>query len=502
MAEYPGVESERRFSHEALHGVVRAIFERCGMAEDDAAIVADQLVKADLRGIHSHGVIRVPLYAGKLTKGGVNPRGRPRVIKDASAALVVDGDNSMGQVAGVFAMRQAIERARVTNVAVATVGHSNHCGAMEYYVRMAIDADTIGIATTNALPTMAPWGGIDKLVGLNPIGIGIPAGAELPLVLDFAFGATAHGRMQVYQQKGIPIPDGWAFDQEGRPTTDIEKALAGLVQPIGMYKGIGLAMAAGILSTLLSGAGYGTESGNMVDGSIPGRDGQFYLALNIAAFEDVATFKARMDKLIREYRSTRLAAGVRRVFVPGEMEAELERRQCPEGIPLNEATIAGIRDVAAMLGVDAAILQSSRNSCPISRSSMRTSTSTTRAWSATHGCVPGRRSIGSTSWRISMPRAAPSRLRRWCGSRSTSIPGSISKRRRMSTGSRAPTRASERWLPTRRLSAVPRSGRISRSSQRTSASAASAAWSRTSRTTRSACGPTSSRACACSRTSI
>jgi LDH2 family malate/lactate/ureidoglycolate dehydrogenase len=357
MAEYPGVESERWFSHAALYGVVRAIFERCGMAEDDAAIVADQLVKADLRGIHSHGVIRVPLYAGKLTKGGVNPRGRPRVIKDASAALVVDGDNSMGQVAGVFAMRQAIERARVTNVAVATVGHSNHCGAMEYYVRMAIDADMIGIATTNALPTMAAWGGIDKLVGLNPIGIGIPAGAELPLVLDFAFGATAHGRMQVYQQKGIPIPDGWAFDQEGRPTTDIEKALAGLVQPIGMYKGIGLAMAAGILSTLLSGAGYGTESGNMVDGSIPGRDGQFYLALNIAAFEDVATFKARMDKLIREYRSTRLAAGVRRVFVPGEMEAELERRQRPEGIPLNEATIAGIRDVAAQLGVDAAILQ-------------------------------------------------------------------------------------------------------------------------------------------------
>jgi LDH2 family malate/lactate/ureidoglycolate dehydrogenase len=204
---------------------------------------------------------------------------------------------------------------------------------------------------------MAPWGGIDKLVGLNPIGIGIPAGEETPLVLDFAFGATAHGRMQVYQQKGIPIPEGWAFDEEGRPTTDIEKALAGLVQPIGMYKGIGLAMAAGILSTLLSGAGYGTESGNMVDGPIPGRDGQFYLALNIAAFEDVPTFKARMDKIIREYRDTRLAPGAKRVFVPGEMEAGLERRQRVEGIPLNEATIAGIRDAAAKLGVDAAALQ-------------------------------------------------------------------------------------------------------------------------------------------------
>jgi LDH2 family malate/lactate/ureidoglycolate dehydrogenase len=353
MAEYPGVENERRFAHEALHGVLRAIFERCGMAEADAEVLTDQLVKADLRGIHSHGVMRVPLYVGKLTGGGVDPKGRPRVAKDASAAMVVDGGNNMGQIAGVFAMRQAIERARTTGVAVAAVGNSNHCGAMEYYARMAIEADMIGIATTNALPTMAPWGGIDKLVGLNPIGIGIPAGEETPLVLDFAFGATAHGRIQVYKQKGIRIPEGWAFDQEGRPTTDIDQALAGLVQPIGMYKGIGLAMAAGILSTLLSGAGYGTESGNMVDGPIPGRDGQLYLALNIAAFEDVATFKARMDRIIREYRGARLAAGVKRVFVPGAMEAELEARQRQEGVPLNEATVQGIRDVAAQLGVDA-----------------------------------------------------------------------------------------------------------------------------------------------------
>jgi len=357
MAEYPGVENERRFSHEALHGVVRAVFERCGMAEADAEVLSDQLIKADLRGIHSHGVMRVPLYVGKLTKGGVDPKGRPRVTKDGIAAMVVDGGNNMGQIAGVFAMRQAIERARTTGVAVAAVGNSNHAGAMEYYVRMAIEAGMIGIATTNALPTMAPWGGIDKLVGLNPIGIGIPAGEEAPLVLDFAFGATAHGRMQVYKQKGIPIPEGWAFDKEGRPTTDIDAALAGLVQPIGMYKGIGLAMAAGILSTLLSGTGYGTESGNMVDGPNPGRDGQFYLALNIAAFEDVATFKARMDKIIREYRGTRLAPGVERVFVPGAMEEELERRQREEGVPLNEATVQGIRDVVAQLGVDAAALQ-------------------------------------------------------------------------------------------------------------------------------------------------
>jgi ureidoglycolate dehydrogenase (NAD+) len=128
MAEYPGIEHELRFPHEALHGVVQAIFERCGMTEADAGVVADQLVKADLRGIHSHGVMRVPLYVGKLTEGGVDPHGRPRLTKDATATMVVDGGNGMGQVAGVYAMRQAIERARTTGVAVAAVGNSNHCG--------------------------------------------------------------------------------------------------------------------------------------------------------------------------------------------------------------------------------------------------------------------------------------------------------------------------------------------------------------------------------------
>jgi LDH2 family malate/lactate/ureidoglycolate dehydrogenase len=357
MAEYPGVENERRFPHDALFQVVESLFERCGMAPADARLVTDQLVMADLRGIHSHGVMRVPNYAGKLTRGGVDPAGRPRVVKDQAGALVVDGGNSMGQVGSAFAMRQAIERARATSVAVAALGNSNHAGAMEYYVRMAVDADMIGIATTNALPTMAPWGGIDKLVGLNPIGIGIPAGTAAPLVLDFAFGATAHGRMQIYKQKGLPIPASWAFDRQGRPTTDIDEALAGLVQPIGMYKGIGLAMVAGILSTLLSGAGYGIESGNMVDGPEPGRDGQFYLALKIAAFEDAAHFKARMDRLIEEYKGTRLAPGVERVFVPGEMEAMLEERQRRDGVPLNEETVQGILACAADLGVDAAALQ-------------------------------------------------------------------------------------------------------------------------------------------------
>jgi LDH2 family malate/lactate/ureidoglycolate dehydrogenase len=176
-------------------------------------------------------------------------------------------------------------------------------------------------------------------------------------LLDIALGATAHGKMQIYKQKGAQIPQGWAFDDEGRPTTDIDAALEGLVQPIGGHKGIGLAISVGILSTLLCDAGYGSESGSMVDGPRAGRDGQFYLALDIAAFEDVARFKQRMDKLIREYRSTRLADGVERVYVPGEMEDEIERRNRRDGVPLNEATIRNLTEAALRVGADASALR-------------------------------------------------------------------------------------------------------------------------------------------------
>ena len=231
MAQYPGSENERRIMPDELRRAAAGIFAVCGM--------------------------------------GVDPRGRPRLASEAGAALVVDAGNAMGQVAASFAMSAAIERARRTHVAIAAVRNSNHCGAIDHWAALALPHDMIGIATTNALPTMAPWGGIDKIVGINPLAVAIPSGDESPIVLDIAFGATAHGKIRVYHQKGEPIPEGWAFDTAGRPTTDAAAALAGLIQPIGGHKGVGLGIVMGILSALLSGASYGTELGDMEAGEGP-----------------------------------------------------------------------------------------------------------------------------------------------------------------------------------------------------------------------------------------
>ena len=351
MARYPGTEDERRVEQGLLSRQVTQVFSACGMSGPDASLLADSLVQADLRGIHSHGVLRVPDYVAKLTREGVNPRGTPKVVSRTGGAIVVDGDNSMGQIGGAFAMRRAIECACSSGIAAAAVGRSNHCGTMDYYVRMAVAEDMIGLATTNALPTMAPWGGVDKIVGLNPIGIGIPAGEEGAVVLDIALGATAHGKIRVHHQKGQPIPDHWAFDSEGRPTTDAAAALDGLIQPIGAFKGLGLAVCMGIFASLLSGAGYGTESGNMVDGATAGADGQFYMAIDVASFEDIDRFKARVDKVVHQIRTSRRAGGTDALFAPGGLEAETAARYRETGIPLNDSTLDDIRKAAAALGV-------------------------------------------------------------------------------------------------------------------------------------------------------
>lgn len=352
MALYPKSSTDRWVSPKALQKVIAVIFARCGMDEADAGLLADALIHADLRGVHSHGVLRVPDYVKKLTVDGVDPKGRPKVVSDRGAAIVVDGGNSMGQIGGTYAMERAIERAAEIGIAFAAVRHSNHCGAMDWYTQAAARRDMIGIAGTNAIPTMAPVGGVDKIVGINPLSIAMPAQGEPAFVLDFAFGATAHGKIRVYAQKGSPIPEGWAFDAMGQPTTDAAAAMRGLIQPIGQHKGVALGMAVGMLSSLLSGASYGTELGNMVDGPRPGADGHFFAAINIAFFEDVGRFKQRAAAVIKEVHQSRRRDGVDRLYVPGEIECELEAANA-DRFALAGTTVDDIIATAVSLNVDA-----------------------------------------------------------------------------------------------------------------------------------------------------
>ncbi len=351
---------EQRIHADKLQALLTTIFAHCAMETADAARLADSLVFADLSGVHSHGVLRVPEYVKKLTTGGVNPKGQPQIVRDNGACLVVDGGNSMGQIGTTFAMQQAIERAATLGVGVAAIRGSNHCGALAYFTRMALNRDMIGIATTNALPTMAPWGGAERMLGINPLSFAIPAGAETPIVYDAAFSGSAHGKIRVYQQKGLTLPEGWALDREGRPTIDPALALDGLLAPIGGFKGAGLAMIMGILASLLSGAAYGTELGSLETGPKPGEDGHWVMALRVGAFEEIDRFKARVDQAIQQVHNTKLAPGFERTYAPGELEAFKRANYRQQGIPLNAITLADLGQVLEQLK-----LENSLNACSL-----------------------------------------------------------------------------------------------------------------------------------------
>jgi len=184
--------------------------------------------------------------------------------------------------------------------------------------------------------------------------VAIPAGAESPIVFDAAFSGSYHGKIRIHQQKNLPLPEGWALDAEVRPTIDPEKAIDGLLMPIGGFKGVSLTMIMGMFSSMLSGAAYGTELGNMLDGPKAGQDGQFLMAINVAAFEEVATFKERVDAAIAQIHTSQRAEGVERLYVAGEPEFIRRQEYEREGITLNDITLRDLGATARGLGVDIA----------------------------------------------------------------------------------------------------------------------------------------------------
>jgi ureidoglycolate dehydrogenase (NAD+) len=347
----------RRVSPDALEVTIQSLFEAVGMNEGNARTMAEALVFTDLRGVYSHGSAKVGNYLGWLVDGEVDAQAEPVLISHKGATAVVDAANSLGHIACAFAMQQAVEIAREVSIGVVAVSNSNHCGALAYYPEIAMRAGMIGIAMTNALPTMAPWGGVDRIVGINPVSIGFPGGSEQHVLLDTSFGVVARGKIMVRYENGLDLPEGWAFDAAGHPTTDAAAAMAGLNQPIGGAKGVGLGIAFGMLPALLASAAYGSRLGDLATGPLPGRDGQLMVAIDVAAFTDLEGFRAMSDEIVQEIHQSRRMEGVDRLYVPGEIESDMTTRYLREGIPIDNATHEQFRHWTDRLGVSAPWLE-------------------------------------------------------------------------------------------------------------------------------------------------
>ncbi len=346
-------KGDGEFGASSLRAFCEEVFISCGVAQEDASIVADSLVQANLRGVDSHGVARVGIYVRRLKMGLVNPRPNVEVAQESAATLLVDGDNGMGQVVGVRALELGLDKARKSGGVCVGVRHSNHYGAGAYYVQRAVARDVIAFAYSNAPPTMAPWGGVDPYLGTNPYAYGIPAGEHRPIILDMATSIVARGKIILMAESDEPIPEGWAIDEQGNPTTDAQEALEGSVLPFAGPKGYALSLMIDIMAGALTGAGFGPGINSMYDNfDDPQNVGAFFHLVGIGQFTDPATFKARVDRMIEEIKSSRKAAGTEEIFIPGEIEFRTEKERMASGIPVGAETVAELRGVGRSCGVD------------------------------------------------------------------------------------------------------------------------------------------------------
>lgn len=346
--------SDYRIAGLELRRFTAAVLEAAGLAPEHAALVADGLTQADLRGQGSHGVSRLlDIYVKRLRLGATNPRPQPHVVTQRSGTALVDGDNGPGQVAGVFAMDLAVRLAVEHGVGCVAVRGSSHYGAAAFYLRKALDAQMIGLSTTNAPPAMPPYGGKAPFLGTNPLAFAVPSATLGPVLLDMATSVVAKGKILLMGKEGQKtIPPGWALDAAGNPTTDVQAALGGMMLPVGGHKGYGLALMVEILSAVLAGAAFGPHLGALYGDFDRGQNvGHFFGALDVSAFGPAEAFLGRMDDLIREVRAVSTQPGITEILLPGEVESRCQERYAVEGIPFDPAVYDEVCGIARELGV-------------------------------------------------------------------------------------------------------------------------------------------------------
>lgn len=341
----------RRYRHEDLFHFGCRVLERLDVPAAHARDVAGCLVKADLRGVDSHGMVRLPVYSRRLQAGVVKSRPQLRLLAPGKAATLLDGDNGLGPVVASRAMEVALDLARDHGTGFVGVRQSNHFGPAAYYVEKAVTRGFIGLAISNAPPHMAPFGGRTRFLGTNPVAIGIPAGQEDPLIFDASTSVVARGKIIVSAHNKEPIPEGWAIDPEGSPTTDPERALAGAVLPFGGPKGSAISFIIDILCGVLTGAAFASHLNTLEDLAKVQNVGHVLAAVRTDLFMSGDMFRERMDAILKMLKAAPSAPGAKRVLVPGEIELAHEAANRKEGIALAMAIAAQLESLGEELGI-------------------------------------------------------------------------------------------------------------------------------------------------------
>ena len=344
---------------EQLSEFATRVFEHFGVPPNEARVAADILALADLRGIDSHGIARLHSYHQMLAAGRINPKAKMTVVRETPSTASVDGDNGLGLVVGPQANEIAMEKAAEIGTGWVVARNTNHYGIAGYYVLQALERDQIGWSMTNTTRIVAPLWGADRMLGTNPIAIAFPGHQEPPIVIDMATPTVAFGKIEMALRKNEPIPEGWAIDQDGRPTTDPEKMVdGGALSPLGSerdrggHKGYCLSALVDLLCGPLAGGNWGpftppfTLSHSEPERQVGRGLGHFFGAMRIDAFVDPDEFKKQIDDWIRTFRATKPAPGTNGPLIPGDPERESQEKRRTDGIPLLMPVVEDLREVS------------------------------------------------------------------------------------------------------------------------------------------------------------
>ena len=324
-----------RFEASALRGYCVSVLMASGVERSCAEAVADALIDAELTGVSTHGVSRLAVYMQRMDAGVMSRENNIRIVRESTSTLVVDAGNSLGAAAAKFGMERCIAKAKETGCCFASVHSSNHFGTAAYYTRLAAAQDMIGFACTNLKGKIAPFGSAEPYMGTNPISVAAPSD-DLPVVLDMAPSVVALGKLILAQKLGKSIPEGWALDKDGNPTTDPAEGRKGMLTPFGGPKGSGIAIMIDIASGILSGGGFGNHLTGLYEMTGPQGVGHFMGAIDVSHFTDLETFKEKVSEMSAEIKALKKAPGVQEILMPGDLEANKRAANEANGIEVEE----------------------------------------------------------------------------------------------------------------------------------------------------------------------
>lgn len=335
---------------EALTRFGTAVLESLGVPTEDAHLLADSLVVAELWGHSSHGMLRLPWYVERLRSGVMTAVTKPEIVMDGGAVTVMDGHHGIGQILSAKAVELGIHRARQHGISAVGVRNSNHFGTAAYFTRMAAKEGCVAMFATNASPAMAPWGGKAKSIGTNPWSIAAPAGSRGVAVMDIANTAVARGKIYLAAERGVEIPNTWAADEDGVPTTDAREAIHGLILPMAGHKGYVISFMMDVLAGVLTGSHFGSNVAGPYEANRPSGCGHLLITIDVKSTMPLAEFEQRMEALIEEVKSVPKAHGIEEIFFPGELEDRNTVHLKEAGISLADTTWQSMVKLATETG--------------------------------------------------------------------------------------------------------------------------------------------------------